>query len=244
MNQTLKISLVIAVSIVFLAACGMPNIPAETPTPTVPPLIGDVTIDQPESGSIIYAETMLLSGTASDVPAEGFLLRLTINEETIVESTIQPEDGVWSVQWVHQYTGEPTEATLTALSPNPLVQAEYITSLIVLSSVAHRPEGVFGRLLFPNDEEVLGGDQLEVRGTASGIPDNTLTVVLENSEGIISQQTAIIDNPFFIDEMIWSADLTVTGETGPATIRVYYTDESGEEVLLDEVDIMLSMVAG
>jgi len=244
MIQFSKISIVWFACLIVLAACGVPNIPAETPIPTVPPLIGNVTIDQPASGAIIYAETIRLSGTATDIPAEGFVLRLSVNEETVVESTIQPEDGVWSVQWVHEYTGEPTEATLIALSPNPLILPEYTTSLIVLSSLEYRPEGVFGRLLFPNAEEVLGGDQLQVRGTASGIPENTLRIVLENNAGIISEQTVMVENPFFVDEMIWSADLPVTGETGPATIRVFYTDETGEDVLIDEVGIMLSIVAG
>lgn len=234
----------LALMIAALAGCGVPNMPAETPTPTTPALIGDVRFIDPAPGTIIYSETLRLGGTASDLPADGFSLQLLVDETPIVDTIVQPDGESWSLELVHGYAGEPIEATLIASSPNPLVMGDYDRATVVLASLEYRPEGAFGALLFPTDGLVLGGDVIQVSGTASGIPDNTLTVILENDGGILDEQTVQVDNPYHIDEIPWQIDLATQGATGPATVRVFYLNDAGEAVSLGEVSIMLSVVAG
>lgn len=214
---------------------------------TPAPLPGSVEIDVPQNGAIIYAEMMFISGTADDLPDEGFLLEVvTASGEELVETTVQPEDGTWQVEVPHGYEGDPMEAQIFARPVSEMFEGEYDVETVAVSSQDNRPEGTFGSIMTPGEGVTLGGDSIEVSGTASGLFENTLIVVLEDTEGdVIDEEILTITNPYFVDEMVWSTTLETNGYTGEVTVRAYYQDaRDGDEVTLDEVTFTLQVAAG
>jgi hypothetical protein len=247
----MRLSLIFAMLMMVIAACtpaaSDPGTGELTVLSTEAPLPGSVEIEVPENGAIIYAETMFISGTASDLPDGGFQLEVvTASGEQLVETTVQPDDGSWQVELVHGYEGDPMEAQIFALPVDTTIQGEYDVETIAVSSQDNRPEGTFGSIISPGEGVTLGGDSIEVSGTASGLFENTLVVVLEDAEGsVLDEEILTITNPYFIDEMVWSATLETDGYTGEATIRAYYQDaQDGDEVTLDEVTFTLQVAAG
>ena len=231
--------------ILVLAACGTPPDDASTNTLSGSSLRGDVRITFPQSGTVIYSEGLYVEGIASDVPDEGFILRAVLPDDSIlVQTTIQPEDTTWSVEILHNYTGDPTQIILEAIPVNDS-DGFYSEQSLIISQLEFRPEGTFGTLLSPIPDMSVGGDLIEIVGTASGIPDNTLTISLSERDGTpISELVYVIPSPYTIDEVLWIADMPVDGYTGLASISVTYVDDEGETQTLGSADIVVSAVAG
>ena len=230
--------------ITLLSACTTDNTPSEPPVPTDPPLIGAVEITSPKLGSVIYAETLYLSGTIQGV--DTFKLHIeTLNGETLFNGDISGIDGHWNKEIVHGYSGEPIEAIIHAKSSDGRVSLQYDELPILIASLSYREEGIFGLILYPADQQSAGGDSIQIEGTASGIPDNRLIVLLRHDEGLIDKQIIILDNPYRIDARTWSADLLTNGYLGTAFIDIAYTDpEIQSEVILDTISIIIGSAAG
>ncbi len=216
--------------------------------PTTETLEGTVEIEFPMSGAIIYAETLFIHGTSSDIPEAGFQIQLLNPDDSIIsEADIQPEEnGSWSIEIVHEYSGDPTEVTVIAKPSSSDSSLDYDIESILLSTLENRPEGVFGSILSPADDSAVGGDFILISGRASGLFENMFGLILENSEGeIITEMGISLNNPNFIDDMLWEAELPRNDFIGNATIRIVYQDmESGEMVEMDSVDVVVSAVAG
>ncbi len=229
----------------FISACSSGvAVPDAPPQPTEPPLVGGVSIASPQLGSIIYAETLAISGSMDGVEA----FRLTIETATkdlLFDGIINSVDGSWQTEIVHGYQGEPTEAILTARSTDRRVSLTYDELAILLTSVSYREEGIFGQVLTPANEQQVGGDAIQVSGTVSGLPTNRLSIILRHDEGLIDKQIITIDNPYRIDERVWSADLLTNGYLGRAVIDVSYTDPITEtEQVFDSISIIIGSAAG
>jgi len=239
----LKIILILAIVIISACSSGdaVPDVP---PTPTEPPLIGGVQILSPQLGSIIYAETLAVSGLMDGV--EAFRLTVeTVDGISLFDGIINGVDGGWQAEIIHGYTGEPVEAILTARSTDRRVSLKYDELSVLISSLAFREDGIIGQVLTPSDNQQVGGDSIEVAGTASGIPDNRISIMLRHDEGLIDKQIITIDNPYQVDERVWSADLLTNGYLGRATIEVSYTDTITEsEQILDTISIVIGSAAG
>lgn len=240
---------------VLLAACA-PNA-GNAPTgegilvtlaATTAPLQGDVDIVYPISGSIIYSEALWLQGTAENVPADGFMLQVIAPDDTVLaQSIVVPQDGQWQVELPHNYNGDPTEATIIAKSIDTSIAGDYDIVSILISAASNRPEGVFGSIIVPSEGETVGGDTIYVSGRGSGFFENTIVVVLETADDAeqISNVIVTMHNPYFMDDMIWEAELPRNDFVGNAVIRGYYTNaESGEEVEVFRVNVVVSSVAG
>ena len=230
--------------IVLSSACGADTLPAESPTPTEPPLVGAVKITSPKLGSVIYAETLFISGTIQGV--EAFKLHIeTVNGEILFNGEITGIDGHWNTEIVHGYSGEPIEALIQAKSTDSRVSMQYDERPILIASVAYREEGIFGLILYPTEQQSVGGDSIQIEGTASGIPDNRLSLLLRHDEGLIDKQIIILDNPYHIDARTWSANLLTNGYLGTAFIDIAYTDpETNSEQILDTISIIIGSAAG
>ena len=244
-----KISFLSLFIILLITACtSEPQRGAVTVIPTQPTLQGDVKITFPVSGSIIYAESLMLRGTASNVPAEGFKIQLlTPDDSVLAETTVIPDGDTWQVELVHGYTGEPIETVIIARSLNDAITEDYDIESIAISSAEYRPEGVFASFISPSPDSTVGGDQIQVIGRGSGFFENTFTLALEKaSDGTeISQTVVTMDNPYFIDDMIWEADLSTNDFTGHAVLRIYYQDAAtGKEVTVDTIPVVVSSIAG
>lgn len=230
--------------IASLSACGTDTTPDETPAPTEPPLIGAVEISSPKLGSVIYAETLFVSGTIQGVDSFNLLIE-TVSGEILFDGEITGIDGHWNREIIHGYTGEPIEAIIHAKSTDSRVSLQYDERPILIASVAYREEGVFGLILFPTEGQSVGGDSIQIEGTASGIPDNRLSILLRHDEGLIDKQVIFLDNPYRIDARTWSADLLTNNYQGVATIDIAYTDpQTNSEQILDTISIVIGSAAG
>lgn len=237
--------------ILFSGAACSPNPPAATATPLLPPtLSGTVEISIPQAASVIYAEALYLAGTAENIPNQQFKIKLLDPEGlalTQVDVAVQ-EDGKWQVELVHGYTGDPTEITIAALPSYTDAPADtlYAERSVLLAGHSARPEGTFGSITAPLANDTIGGDFIQVSGTVSGVFENTFTVELRAEDGaVIDQKLVTATNPYFIDEVPWTAELLTSAYTGPATIRAYaLSARDGSEIPLADVSIILSRTAG
>lgn len=231
----------------FVVACTPSDTaPATTPIPTAVPLQGQVSITSPTNGSVLYSEVIYLNGTASDLADGPFqLVVVGVEDDVIAETTIQPEDGTWTTELIHGYTGDPAEVTILARSADTTIAGDYDIVSVILSSLENRPEGTFGRITSPQEGGVIGGDSALIFGTASGIPDNILTLTLESSEGdLISEREITLPSPYPIDDVAWTAELDTNGFTGAATLTVAYVSEDGTNEMLDSIRLNISSIAG
>lgn len=246
----IKLTTVLTVLMLFLSACSTGDAPQGQVqvVPTSETLQGAVDITFPMSGSIIYAETIILQGTASDIPEEGFQIQLITPDDSIIsEATIQPDDdGNWFVEIVHEYTGDPSEVTIIAKPSASGSTFDYDIESILLAILDNRPDGVFGSIISPTEGTVIGGDFMLVSGRASGLFENMFSLILENTEGeVITEIGVSLNNPNFIDDMHWEAELPRNDFIGNSVIRIVYQDmESGEMVEMDAVTVVVSAVAG
>lgn len=238
--------LICCIALVVTGCGGDPQAASETPvTPSAAPLSGAVDIEFPPDGAVIFAETLHLAGTSDGV--ETFVIQLVdVNEAVIAESTITPDsDGRWRTEVVHGYTGEPTEVNIMALPADDDTR-DYDIATIVLTDISNRPQGVFGAIFSPFDGATVGGDTIEVTGTASGLFEGTMQLELTDEDGIvISTMVVTVFNPNLIDEIPWTADLPTSGYQGEATIRAYSVDMAdGSEDLIGQVTITITDAAG
>lgn len=240
-------SFIILTLLIICAACAPAAAPSNvTVFPTQPPLPGSVTINHPPDGSIIYAEALYLEGSASDLPAAGFRLEVTSAlDELLADVMIQPEANDWSIELVHEYAGDPIEVTILALPADETIDNTYDIVSSVIAPLETRPDGAFGSLLSPARGALVGGDVLQIVGTASAIPDNELTIQLtEPDETVINETSTTINSPYPLDEIVWEANLETTGYTGPAIVIVSYSDENGEIIEIGRAEVNVSVVAG
>jgi hypothetical protein len=240
---------------VLLAACSpsTSSTSVQSPStiaPTSAPLTGSVTINTPPDGAIIYSETVVVSGTAQNVPDNHFLVKLiTAEDKTLAIVTANIDSGGnWSAEIVHGYAGEPTEVTISALPDyaGAPIDDDYAEGSIVISGRSYRPEGTYGGITAPLDGASVGGDTLQVSGTASGVFENQFTVELRSPDGkAISTQHVTLNNPNVIDEMPWETDLPTNGYLGPAEVRAYATSaKDGSEIPLGSAKITVTAAAG
>lgn len=227
----------------LMTACGA-DAPAQTPLPTEPALIGAVKIESPSLGAVIYAEAIYVSGSAQGT--DDFRLQIETAEGiSIFDGIVTAIQGHWVREVLHSYTDDPTELVIRALATDKRVSLQYDEVVVLLAPLEFRPEGIFAIILSPLANMAVGGDALEVSGTASGIPDGRLTLILRNDKEMLDKQVIVQFNPYVIDERTWSADLLTNGYTGTATIDLSYHDpESDSDVLLDSISIIIGSAAG
>lgn len=227
----------------LFAACA----PAVPPAPTIPPLVGDVQITTPQTGSIIYAPTVYLGGTASGLPAEGFrLLIVSAEEVTLADTPVQPQGDNWTLELPNPVTTTPVEVTISALPVDASVPGDYDIVSAVFATEKERPEGIFATIITPFDNDTAGGDIIPLYGTASGLFEGTLNLALEQPDGtVITEQFIPVNNPGVIDEVPWEAELTTNGYRGMAVIRAFYLSaRDGEKITLDTVTVTIEDAAG
>lgn len=228
----------------LLSACATTD--SQTSTPTTPPFTSEISVTQPQPGSVIYAETITVTGEVSGDAAQGFVVELLGPEGVVLASSQQEAaPGPWSVELPHTFSGETAPATLRVRPPDAGEGSEVYASIaLLIGDIAFRPEGVFAALIVPQDGDTLGGDTLAVEGTASGV--ESLTVELRDAAGdLIEAHTVALHNPYLIDEVPWQVAFERGERTGPAVIRVLAVDPSGGETsLLAEANVLLGEAAG
>jgi len=246
--------LALVLTLLALSACslGTGDTPPTTPIPPTETLTGVVDIEYPLDGTVVYSEVLYVSGTASGIPGDEFALRaIGDNDEVIAQWTVQlqaADEGRWTVELVHNYTGQHMEVSIIALPAGAdfPVTSTYDTALIVLSHQSYRPADLRGSITSPADGAAVSGSAILVSGTASGIFENTFTVRLIDEDGNdINSEIMTIVNPYFIDEVPFSLELATNGYTGPAEIRAFTQSAAdGSEILIGSVNITVTEEAG
>lgn len=214
---------------------------------TAVPLSGSVEIMTPLEGSVIYSELIALSGIASDLPGDSFVLNLTGPDgEHIAGTTLRSGSGSWNIELAHTYSGELLEVTISARPLDPTATTTYTQRTIALAGLNYRPEGMFGSITLPADNSTVGGEFLLVTGTASGVPGHALTIDLIAEDGrVIARTHAQTANPYRIDDMPWTAELPTNGHIGPATIQLGTLDEADNTVTpLGSIRVNIDTAAG
>lgn len=228
-------------ALILLAAC-QPTVTTPLPTalPTTIPLEGSVTIDLPAAGTLIYSESVRISGTASGLPDDQFALVLTASEEqALARVTIPVEDGQWQIDLLHGYNDVPSEVIIAAYPLSDAQSDPYDLHIVAMAALEHRPEGTYGFLTLESTS--LGGGIMPVRGIASGLGDAPLIVRLLTATGdLISETSVLIDDPSGVNEVPWTAELARNDYVGPAELLLL----SASEEALDSQAVTIEAAAG
>lgn len=233
---------ILGVLALLLAAACTPTPSATQPTDTFETF---VTIESPRIGTVIYSGTIYVAGTTNESMNDAFQIEvITGNSDVIARSIVTPIDGQWDVQLPHAYTGDPTEITIIASVSDGETSAELDLASAVLSPIGNRPDGIYGWILQPANGDTAGGEQIPVFGVVSGPGMQEIIVTLGMGDEEISRTSLAIDYPNKLDEIPWQLDLLTDNRTGPVQITLGYIDENGTFIVLDEVELVLTAVAG
>lgn len=226
-------TILLLITLLLLTACTTSDEPGNT-----------VTITYPTNGTVIYAEALTVQGTLqgdTELPIEIVLVNRD-NQATIAEANTVA-GSTWRVEMPLNYSGDPLQTELTIRSEDGATT--YATSQLVIADLSFRPQGTFGTIVFPEGESTIGGDSVQIEGSASGIAENLLTIRLLNGEGlVIREQPLTIINPYFIDEVPWKVAIDLADVDDLAQIQLVSTDENGDEIILHEVNVTVETAAG
>lgn len=225
MTSPLKISRIMLtlLCVGLLCACGVID-PGPTPTPN--PLSGTVTLTAPPEGAVIYASALYVAGTLTDVPAKNLLVQLVDEQQAIIaQAAVNASGSSWSTEIIHGYTGDPAQVTVQVVPAEAPTVGILASTQIVFAPLRERPEGAFVNVLTPEDGVEVGGDEIFVAGTASGIPENSFKVELIGSSGeILASQFILLAGRYPIDEIPWSTTLQPGEYRGNALLKITFPD--------------------
>ena len=214
------------------------------PTPTPDPLAGTVTLTTPPDGAVIYASALYVAGTLADVPSKTLMVRLRADDQVLAQARVDAAQGEWSVEIVHGYNGMPTPVTVEVVPFDAPEAGVLASSQVMFASLDDRPEGSFVILLSPEDGREIGGDEVLVSGTASGIPGRTFTVSLTDSNSqTLDTKMVTLSGRHEIDEYPWEVALQTQGYVGNAVIRVTAGDDPEAEPLA-AISVVMTSAAG
>jgi hypothetical protein len=242
MFQRLIALLLTVIITLTLVACGDDNPEGfQEPTTTTEPGASSVDILLPQTSTIVYAESIQISGRLADSPQQFSIRLITPDGQTIAEAQVDAQPGNWQLEVVHGYSGDPSEIEIQAVAANGEI---YDRESILLSSITHRPEGAFVSIIVPLDGDTVGGDLILVEGRASGIESDSMTIeLIDSNNSIVDSQVVTLNNPAVIDEVPWSAELNRGQTTGSALLRISGIQD-GAITEFDQIAVVLSEAAG
>lgn len=235
----------LAVLLMILTACSSGGDDDTKPSDNPASFSGEVDIIHPLDGTVIYAESMVITGTLFGSESQTFTLQLVNpDDEIIAEAPLTASRGDWEVEIPHGYTGDPTAITIRAVPENADLGA-YDSVSIFMADMSFRPDGTFATVRTPPQDAPIGGDSVLIEGSVSGLSTNQLLVALVDAEGnTLNEQTIEVFNPFFIDETLWQVEFTLTGYVGEAQIQVSDIAEDGTTTSLTHIDLTIGDSAG
>jgi hypothetical protein len=203
---------------------------------------GTITLESPPDDAIVYSSALTVAGTAQGVNSGGFIVTVTdASGAVIARHNAAERDAAFSFEMIHGYNGEPTPVTLTVSAADAPDDPPYLTRAFTLAGMDHRPEGFYVDILTPQMGDEIGGDEIEVRGRASGLEDRSFTVELVGGDGAVIDSADIVLPPGYVaDDLPWQAALDPGDTTGSAIVRV--VDSDGTEYAL--IPVVLSAAAG
>jgi hypothetical protein len=188
---------------------------------------------------VYYSDLLTFSGTASGVPGSRFLLVLADAQGQAASVVVPIADGVWQA-FVPFAAAEPAVLTVEARALQRGLHSPYAAAPVAVSPLAQRPPGRYG-VIFSPVGEVVGGEMIPVLGSVSGVGERAVTLqMLAPDDTVLHTQEVTLAVEARIDEVPFAVDLPTLETTGPVRLRLLTT--TGD--MLDEVEIMLSVIAG
>lgn len=203
---------------------------------------GTITLDSPPDGAIIYSSALTVAGTAQGINSGGFIVTLAdASGAVIARHNAAERDTTFSFEMIHGYNGEPVPVLLKVTAADAPDDPAYVTRAVTLAAMDHRPEGVYIDVLTPQMGDETGGDEIDVRGRASGLESRAFSVELIGGDGVLVDAVEVLLPPGYIaDDLPWQAALNPGEATGSAIVRVIGSD--GTEYAL--IPVVLSSAAG
>jgi hypothetical protein len=234
------------IALLLTAACA-PTPPTQAPPATIG-LLGNVKLDYPTDGGTLYSEVIFASGTANAVPNNTFTLDVVNADDAVIaSSTIQVNaDGTWQAELPQPYNGDPAEFNIVARPTDNSAQSAYAVNTVTIAALQHRPEGALGSISAPIEGGTAGGESFIVDGMASGVPQNTITVtLLDTNNAVISSAIVTLQNPYYVDVLGWQTELTTQGYQGLATLEISFSSPmDGSVTTLDSISLNIGSAAG
>ncbi len=203
-----------------------------------------ITFTYPQANTVVYAEALAIQGTMTGADSHTMLVELLAGTgQPIAQAQITTQE-TWQVEIPHAYDGAPADFTIRAITISEDTVTEHISQNIIIADHRYRPDGIIGTIIFPTDDDPVGGTEIPVEGTASGIPNNTFTLIIIGADGaIITESTVLLNNPYLIDEVQWETTLLTEGYNGPATLQLIIGGLDNT-MILDEVELFIGDAAG
>lgn len=237
-----------------MAACGgsgdanKPGLPENVegfpnPTTTIRPMASAVEIDHPTDGTIIYSETLFATGRVSETAQQFNLELVNIDGNVINSITVDSQPGAWEREFVHGYTGEPSEFILRAVPTNPDNTFQiYDSAAILLADISKRPDGIYGSITQPINGAQVGGDMIQITGRVSGTDQVNIVVITDTGETLDTKAAELV-NPYLLDEVSWNAEITLGDYIGQATLHAVAVS-TDDEVEIGAIDLSIGAAAG
>ena len=178
------------------------------------------TITYPLPSATIYNEIILIRGIAMEVDTITIEL-IADNDELLFNDQISVRDELWEVEFL-----SPARSGRIKVSGNDdLVLTE---QQIQIAPRFDRPSGSYAS--FTEDSIEISEDSIVVSGLASGIATDELEVQLLADNQSVKRVIADYENVYVLDEIPWSATITIppdtTGQLSLNLINLRQTEES------------------
>ncbi len=217
----------------ILAACAPATVlPTRMPSALV--------VELPTVGSVYYGSSVQVQGRA---PQGAQVIVRWLDEDNVLlgeERVTVEADSTWQA-WLSQLEVADAPRALMVQVLLAGDDAPRFVQPVLVAPLSDRPSGIWGQIVFPPPDAVLGGDEILVEGVFSGEANALLTLTLEGLDGSLISTLRVAhlaDNAH--DAHFWRADLPTLGYVRPAWVRL--RDARG--TLLDEVLITLDNTAG
>ncbi len=221
------------------------------PTSVLPATPRSAVIVRPEAGSTVSGSPLELSGTVFGLAEDRFNIELRDASGRVVnrqEITLRNPSGAveipWSASLITGYTG-PAEIRIVARNRSGREFIAASVSIVIASSSADAPieraSTPSVTIEVPAPGAALGGDVIQVRGMAGGLPEGTFLLDLRSAAGATLNRQII--NLAASDRALmvpWSASLALAGFRGEVEIVASYVPASaGDAIILARVPVTL-----
>ena len=197
------------------------------------------TIESPAAGGQVYTGTVRISGWVENLAQDEFTLSIVAPNGNVVNTQpihLMNPNNVAKVPWsaamtITSYTGEAVievharsaddKDVLLARSPVTIQQGGSGSTggNVVATGLPSNASGPVGSIDTPTANEAIGGDPIQVTGTAGGIPSNSFTLALIAPDGNVLNSQLITLTGAETNVVPWAAALGTSGYTGSAALR-------------------------
>ncbi len=197
------------------------------------------TIDSPAAGGTVYTGTVRISGGVENLSQDAFTLSILTPTGDVVNTqpiNLMNPNHVAKVPWsaamtITSYTGNAIiEVRARSATDEDIVLARTPITIqragsgstggnVVATGLPSNASGPVGSIDTPTANEGIGGDPIQVTGTAGGILTNSFTLALIAPDGNVLNSQTISLTSAETNVVPWAAALGTSGYKGIAELR-------------------------